>query len=463
MKGWGRLTMLTACCPASSPRVRPGGSRSGGAIRRVRLLTRAATEGVRRGAAPPGARGRRQGGVGRPRGHSPRGRLARQVLAGVESANALIFVVKSASVALGDLPRGAGSRVGASQAAGAVARSDPAARLSRSRSRAPTGSGCATRTTSTARSRSWSRRSRPTSPARRPHPLRGSHRRVAGARSGRQLSPARERPALGGGVAHEPGRPPGAPDRGAGRVHRREPPGRRPPPAGHHRRGDRGARRGDRSRGRRAPAAPPGARSGTGREVEGAGGQRSRRPAERPGAERAARGSRARGGSRPPRRRIRSGARWPTRGSGRRCRCTASWPRRPSTARDGVSWRARSTGRRRFGMRGAAVASPRCEATATRSGGPHSPRRHARRDRLRRPDRARRDSRSGRQLAVLRGAAGLVVSPSFSPDGGRVLAASSDHIARIWDAGTRAGSTSPSSAIGTRSSTRRSTRAGIAS
>jgi WD40 repeat protein len=46
------------------------------------------------------------------------------------------------------------------------------------------------------------------------------------------------------------------------------------------------------------------------------------------------------------------------------------------------------------------------------------------------------DSRSGRQLAVLRGAAGLVVSPSFSPDGGRILAASSDHIARIWDAGT---------------------------
>ena len=44
------------------------------------------------------------------------------------------------------------------------------------------------------------------------------------------------------------------------------------------------------------------------------------------------------------------------------------------------------------------------------------------------------DADSGKELAVLKGHAGAVVSAAFSPDGKRVVTASSDNTARLWDA-----------------------------
>ena len=44
----------------------------------------------------------------------------------------------------------------------------------------------------------------------------------------------------------------------------------------------------------------------------------------------------------------------------------------------------------------------------------------------------------GRELAVLKGHEYDVNDASFSPDGTRVVTASSDHSIRVWDAGTGA-------------------------
>ena len=46
------------------------------------------------------------------------------------------------------------------------------------------------------------------------------------------------------------------------------------------------------------------------------------------------------------------------------------------------------------------------------------------------------DAGTGEALAVLRGHEGEVDSACFSPDGARILTASSDRTARLWDAGT---------------------------
>ena len=43
------------------------------------------------------------------------------------------------------------------------------------------------------------------------------------------------------------------------------------------------------------------------------------------------------------------------------------------------------------------------------------------------------DAESGKQIAVLKGHAGSVISAAFSGDGKRVVTASSDNTARIWD------------------------------
>ena len=64
-------------------------------------------------------------------------------------------------------------------------------------------------------------------------------------------------------------------------------------------------------------------------------------------------------------------------------------------------------------------------------------RRHAHRHGVKRPDRAhlgRRERPSGQEIAVLHGHQGPVWSAAFSPDGMRILTASSDQTARIWDA-----------------------------
>ena len=44
--------------------------------------------------------------------------------------------------------------------------------------------------------------------------------------------------------------------------------------------------------------------------------------------------------------------------------------------------------------------------------------------------------RSGAQLAVLSGHGGIVASAAYSPDGTRIVTASNDKTARIWDART---------------------------
>ena len=43
------------------------------------------------------------------------------------------------------------------------------------------------------------------------------------------------------------------------------------------------------------------------------------------------------------------------------------------------------------------------------------------------------DAASGQQIASLKGHEGLVVSAAFSPDGARVVTASADRTARVWD------------------------------
>ena len=44
------------------------------------------------------------------------------------------------------------------------------------------------------------------------------------------------------------------------------------------------------------------------------------------------------------------------------------------------------------------------------------------------------DAASGKEIAVLRGHEDAVHSAAFSPDGSRIVTASSDNTARIWDA-----------------------------
>ena len=44
------------------------------------------------------------------------------------------------------------------------------------------------------------------------------------------------------------------------------------------------------------------------------------------------------------------------------------------------------------------------------------------------------DAASGKEMAILRGHDSVVCSAAFSPNGSRIVTASADHTARIWDA-----------------------------
>ena len=46
------------------------------------------------------------------------------------------------------------------------------------------------------------------------------------------------------------------------------------------------------------------------------------------------------------------------------------------------------------------------------------------------------DAATGQEVAALRGHTGDVNSASYSPDGGRIITASSDGTARVWNAAT---------------------------
>jgi WD40 repeat protein len=46
-------------------------------------------------------------------------------------------------------------------------------------------------------------------------------------------------------------------------------------------------------------------------------------------------------------------------------------------------------------------------------------------------------TRTGKEIATLRGHEGEVLSADFSPDGGRIVTASTDKTARIWDLASR--------------------------
>ena len=63
-------------------------------------------------------------------------------------------------------------------------------------------------------------------------------------------------------------------------------------------------------------------------------------------------------------------------------------------------------------------------------------RRRPRRHRLLRPHGAGLGRRDGAEIAALRGHEGWLKSAAFSPDGARVVTASRDNTARIWDAAT---------------------------
>ena len=57
------------------------------------------------------------------------------------------------------------------------------------------------------------------------------------------------------------------------------------------------------------------------------------------------------------------------------------------------------------------------------------------------------DAATANELAVLRGHEGGVTSAAFSPDGTRIVTASDDKTARVWDAATGEGDRRPAWAM----------------
>ena len=88
---------------------------------------------------------------------------------------------------------------------------------------------------------------------------------------------------------------------------------------------------------------------------------------------------------------------------------------------------------------------PRVSAVAV------TPRRQARRLRLRRQDAEGLGPRTGQLLRTLEGHADSVAAVAVTPDGTRAVSASHDKTLKVWDLGTRASCSAPSRGTPTRS------------